>query len=104
MDIASPSQWRLTGAYETMEDIGAITLRDGVVYLAGGATLRALEIPPAAALETGEDGKSRLRVPAGLPPGAYDLAADRALGNDAGAVHLRDALRVQPLRLGRIAR
>lgn len=91
-------RWRLAAAYETMAPVTYLAPGEEAIYLAGTQVLRALSrLPEARAESRGPDGLL-LHVPAGLPPGAYDLLPGQPLG---AAALIEDAIHIEPLRFGR---
>lgn len=95
----SDEGWRVSAAYTTMAPVNYLAPGDEAIYLAGTEVLRALSrLPEIEKAEPTDSGSMLLQLPAGLPPGAYDLLPGQPVGARAlieGAVH------IEPLRFGR---
>lgn len=91
LDLSDPADWRVQSYQEILNDVSAMILHHGTLYLAGASRLLAIEpLPPL-----------RDHSPPALPPGAYDFAAAGA--DLPGPVVERQAVVVAPLRFGRPA-
>lgn len=97
IDLSPTGAWQVTGAWRMMSAVTTITVHRDTLYFAGADALRALSPAPPAEFTLDADGSLGITVPPLLPPGSYDIGA----GNIPFAEpRLRDALRIEPLRLG----